>query len=109
MSLVNYPHVEDYLATYWPYATAMFCKVNRYYTMHVCVHVRVPACTCTCTCNKIMIFHNNYLISQNIYTCNAHIHTSYYLDYKGIIRGSASTHTKIFKIMSLYKATMAWS
>ena len=102
MGLVNYPHVEDYWATYWPYAMPTFSKVNRCYTMHVCM------CTCSCTCmyiymqqNLIMIFRNSYIIiSQNIYTCNAHIHTSYYLDYKGIIRGSVSMHTymKIFKI-----------
>ena len=58
MGLVNYPHVEDYWATYLPYATPTFSKVNWYYTMHVCLHVHVPACTCTCNNNHI-----NYQIS----------------------------------------------
>ena len=29
MGLVNYPHVEDYWATYWPYTTPTFSKVNQ--------------------------------------------------------------------------------
>ena len=39
MGLVNYPHVEDYWATYWPYATPTFSKVPWHYTMHVCMYV----------------------------------------------------------------------
>ena len=38
MGLVNYPHVEDYWATSWPYATPTFSKVTQYYT--------IPVCTC---------------------------------------------------------------
>ena len=60
MGLVNYPHVEDYWATYWPYATPTFSKVTQYYTMYMYLHAHVHV-------TEIMIFHNN---SQNKYTCN---------------------------------------
>ena len=50
MGLVNYPHIEDYWATYWPYATPTFSKVfsttsPHYYNYmyvhvtNVCIHV----------------------------------------------------------------------
>ena len=39
MGLVDYPHVEDYWATYWPYATPTFSKVPWHYTLHVCMHI----------------------------------------------------------------------
>ena len=59
MGLVNYPHVEDYWATYWPYATPTFSKVTWYYTMYMYLHAHVHVTE--------IIFHNN---SQNKYTCN---------------------------------------
>ena len=42
MGLVNYPLIENYWATYWPYAAPSFL---RYYTI-------ATACECTCTCNR---------------------------------------------------------
>ena len=39
MGLVNYPHVEDYWATYWPYATPTFSKVNWYSNITKCIHL----------------------------------------------------------------------
>ena len=42
MGLVNYPHVENYWATYWPYATPTFSKVL-HHTWHARVHVHVHA------------------------------------------------------------------
>ena len=48
MGLINYPNVEDYWATYWPYATPTFSKVTWYYTMPACLYAHVPACMCTC-------------------------------------------------------------
>ena len=43
MGLVNYPHVEDYWATYWPYSTSTFSKVLLPYPQykHAYMHVHV--------------------------------------------------------------------
>ena len=71
MGLVNYPHVEDYWATSWPYATPTFSKVPWHYTMHVCMHVYMFMYLHVHV--HVINNHFNYQISQNVYTCNTHI------------------------------------
>ena len=44
MGLVNFPHIEDYWSTSWPYATTTFSKVHVMYT-----------CQYTCTCHVCII------------------------------------------------------
>ena len=42
MGLVNYPRVEDYWATYWPYAIPSFSKViHRTHHMYVYMHMHM--------------------------------------------------------------------
>ena len=70
MGLINYPHVEDYWATSWPYATPTFSKVPWHYTMHVCMHVYMFMYLHVHV--HVINIHFSYQISQNVYTCNTH-------------------------------------
>ena len=56
MGLVNYPQVEDYWATCWPYATPSLSKVLHHTSTCTCT----CTCACACTCNSIIIISMSY-------------------------------------------------
>ena len=64
----NYPHVEDFWATYWPYATPTFSKVSWYYTVHVYVYMLMYLHVHVIIITSIIKYQNMYTLVIHIYT-----------------------------------------